>query len=159
MLLPFTDFFERQHTRLNPFVVVVVFRGAVVAPSSTMPATKGQPPRMTTDEVRLIRSIVHEQGQKPTEVALLVNRSLGAVCRQLMKSRPTQMGRPVALSAKQVAKLVDTVESLVTKADAEYEVTLCMVLRHSRLKASERTASRALHKMGYRFRKLRSKMI
>ena len=124
-----------------------------------MPATKGQPPRMTTDEVRLIRSMVHEQGQKPIEVALLVNRSLGAVCRQLMKSRPTQMGRPVALSAKQVAKLVDTVESLVTKADAEYEVTLCMVLRHSRLKVSERTASRALHKMGYRFRKLRSKMI
>ena len=81
-----------------------------------MAATKGQPPRMTTDEVRLIRSMVHEQGKKPSEVALLVNRSLGAVCRQLVKSRPTQMGRPVALSAKQVAKLVDTVELLVTKA-------------------------------------------
>ena len=53
-------------------MVVVRFRGAVVAPSSTMAATKGQPLRMTTDEVRLIRSMVHEQGKSPTDVALLV---------------------------------------------------------------------------------------
>ena len=124
-----------------------------------MAATTSQPPRMTKDEIRLIRDMVHEQGMKPSEVATVVKRSLGAVCRQLAKTRPTRMGRPAALSTQQVTKLVDTVELLVTAADAEHEVTLGMVLRRSRLKVSERTASRALHKKGYRFRKLRSKMI
>ena len=69
------------------------------------------------------------------------------------------MGRPAALTSKQIDKLVELVEGMVVQADANYEVTLGMVLRRSRFKVSQRTAARALHKRGYRFRKLRSKMI
>ena len=118
-----------------------------------------QTPRMSADEVRLVREMVFNQGKTPSEVAKIVNRDLSVVCRQLTKTRPTKMGRPPALSTKQIGKLVDTVESMVNAADANYEVTLAMVLRRSRLKVSERTAARALHMEGYRFRKLRSKMI
>ena len=118
-----------------------------------------QPPRMTADEVRLIRDMVHEQDKTPTEVASILNRDLSSVCRQLKKTRPAKMGRPAKLSVKQIEKLAHIIEGMVNDADANYEVTLAMVLRRSRFKISERTAARALHQQGYRFRKLRSRMI
>ena len=69
------------------------------------------------------------------------------------------MGRPFALSPRQIKKLIAITEAMVQEADANYEVTLPRILRRFRLKVSERTAMKALHKEGYRFRKLRSKMI
>ena len=109
-----------------------------------------QPPRMTADETRLLRQMVHEQDKTPSEVAKILQRSLGSVCRQLAKVRPTTMGRPLALSTRQVDKLIEITEAMVEEADATYEVTLPMVLRRSRLNVSEKTAMRALHKKGYR---------
>jgi hypothetical protein len=123
------------------------------------PGKLDQPPRMTPDEVRLLRSMVHEQGKTPTEVAGILKRDLSCVCRQLKKTRAVKMGRPVKLSEKQIDKLVSTVEDMVSDAEASYEVTLAMVLRRTRFKISQRTAARVLHQKGYRFRKLRSKMI
>ena len=52
-----------------------------------------------------------------------------------------------------------TLEKMIDEADANYEVTLHTVMRRARVKVSERTVSNALHSPGYRFRKLRSKMI
>ena len=118
-----------------------------------------QPPRMTPDEVRLIRQLVHDQGRTPTEVAVILNRGLSSVCRQLEKARPAKMGRPAALNNKQIDKLVELTEAMVAQADANHEVSLAMALRRSRFKISSRTAARVLHKRGYRFRKLRAKMI
>ena len=102
---------------------------------------------------------MHEQGKTPSELAVILQRSLGTVCRQLAKKRPTKKGRPLALSPRQVDRLIATTEAMVEEADANYDVTLPMVLRRSRLGVSEKTAQGALHKKGYRFRRLRSKMI
>ena len=77
-----------------------------------------QPPRMTPDELRLLRSMVHEQNKTPTEVAGILQRDLSVVCRQLKKTRSVKMGRPAKFSEKQVEKLVDTVEDMVNDADA-----------------------------------------
>jgi len=63
------------------------------------------------------------------------------------------MGRPPALSTKQIGKLVDTVENMVNVADANYELMLTMVLRRSRLNTSETTVARALHMKEYRYKK------
>jgi hypothetical protein len=48
---------------------------------------------------------------------------------------------------------------MVTQADAEREVTLAMVMKRCRVKVCEKVVAQALHKRGYWFRKLRSKMI
>ena len=48
---------------------------------------------------------------------------------------------------------------MVQEAGANYEVTLPMVHRRSRLKCSQRTVARVLHKRGYRFFRLYDKMI
>ena len=87
-----------------------------------------QPPRMTADEIRLLRQMVHEQSKSPTEVAKILQRSLGSVCRQLAKPRPTTLGRPVALSPQQVEKLIATTEAMVDEADAEHWKTLGSVV-------------------------------
>ena len=51
-----------------------------------------QSPRMTPDELRLFRSMVHEQGKTPIEVAGILQRDLSAVCRQLKKTRSSRWG-------------------------------------------------------------------
>ena len=51
------------------------------------------------------------------------------------------------------------VDKLVDKADAEYEISLAMIHKRSRLKVSPRVVVNALHTRGYRFRDLRQKPI
>ena len=136
---------DRQSSKPSqPYISQVVRaqlcgRGAVPRLPS-MPFVS-QPPRMTADEIRLLRQMVHEQGKKPSEVAVILQRSLGSACRQLSKTRPTTMGRPLALTPRQINKLIALTEAMVEEADANYEVTLPMVLHRSRLKVSERTAA------------------
>lgn len=48
---------------------------------------------------------------------------------------------------------------MISKANAEREVTLPMVMRRCRIKVCEKVVAKALHKRGYWFRRLRTKMI
>ena len=63
------------------------------------------------------------------------------------------------LSPAQVDKVEKTLSDLVDKADGRYEVTVAMVKRKARVKASERVVSEALHARGVYFRKMREKPI
>ena len=118
-----------------------------------------QPPRMTLEEKRLVRQMAFEQGLCPTEIAVKVGRHKSNITRLLAMKKATQLGRPSALTTSQEDRLESLVIDMVKKADANYEVTLPMVYRRSRLKCSQRTVSRALHKRGYRFFRLYEKMI
>ena len=44
-------------------------------------ASMKQTPRMSADEVRLVREMVHNQGKPPSEVAPIANRGLSYECR------------------------------------------------------------------------------
>ena len=72
-----------------------------------------QPPRMPADAIRFLRQMVHEQGRTPSAAAGILQNSLGSVCRQLAKARPTTTGRQLALSPRQVDKLITLTEAMV----------------------------------------------
>ena len=121
-------------------------------------ASKTHPPRMTMDEKRLIREMHFDRDMRPTDIADAAGRHISAVCRFLaQKKAPKPSGRPSALTEAQVSKTVETLEKMVTDAEACYEVTLPMVMRRCRFKVCQRVVANALHARGYWFRKLRSK--
>ena len=123
-----------------------------------MPNSK--PARMTLDEKRLAREMHFERGLAPSRVAEALGRSLSAVVRLLAQKRqPKRVGRPALLSPAQVDKIHKTLTALVDKADGRFGVTVAMVKRRSRVKASERVVSEALHARGVYFRKMREKPI
>ena len=118
-----------------------------------------KPPRMTVDEKRLVREMAFDKGMTPGAIADTVGRHRSNIIRLLAMKKIVKMGRPVALTPVQEDRLEDIVKDMVLKADAEYEVTLPMVHRRSRLKCSERTLARSLRKRGYYFFRLYEKMI
>ena len=114
---------------------------------------------MTVDEKRLVRHMALEQGLCPAEIAVNVGRHKSNITRLLAMRKATKQGRPAALTTPQEDRLEKLVIDMVQQADANYEVTLPIVYRRSRLKCSQRTVARALHKRGYRFFRLYEKMI
>jgi len=117
---------------------------------------------MSPEERRIIKQMHDEQNMTPNDIAKLLGRHRSAAGRLLDPDDPTgtcKMGRPVELTAARVDQVVLSLETMIDTADANYEVTLGMLMRRCRLKFSERTVADALHKRGYRFHTLRSKMI
>lgn len=119
-----------------------------------------QPPRMSEDEQRIARDLYYNKKMRPCDIAKTLSRDKSSISRLLNQKKPSQdVGRPVELTKEKIDKIVDVLEQMVEEADATWEVTLAMVMRRARTKFSERTIRDALHDLGYRFRKLRSKMI
>ena len=77
----------------------------------------------------------------------------------MQKKTPRPTGRPLELTPDKVDRIEKVLEDMIDKADALYEVTLPMLLKRCRVLQCERTVMDALHARGYRFHKLRSKMI
>jgi hypothetical protein len=127
--------------------------------NKTVKKTNAKPPRMTSEEKRLVRSMVFDKQMKPSTVATAIGRDKSSITRLLAQTKATRMGRPPVLTTAQEDRLEKVVEEMVGKADANYEVTLPMVHRRCRLKCSQRTVSRALRSRGYYFFKLYEKMI
>lgn len=118
-----------------------------------------QPPRMSDEEKRLARKW-YKEGKPRAEIAELLSRDLSNICKLLkMKSKPNPVGRPKLLSEKEIDALVATLDNMVDKAEATYEVTAMMVKKTSKCKCSLRTMRNALHARGYWFRDLRHKPI
>ena len=120
------------------------------------------PPRMTADEKRLARSWHFDEKLPPARVAERLGRSLSSITRLFAQTKaPKPVGRPKALSEKQVDALVRLLEKMVDEADADYELTLDMVMSRGRMagKACKRVVQDALHARGYYFRDLRHKPI
>ena len=110
-------------------------------------------------ENSIIQRLRNVLGLPVTKIALAVGRNKTTVYKALSTDpgqRPRR-GRPELLSRRDVDKLVKTLRALVKKASARVEVTLAMVRRSARVKASERCVRTALQKRGIRFRRLRSK--
>ena len=119
-----------------------------------------QTPRMTVDEKRLARQMHFEQGVSRASVARILKRDLSSICRLLaQKEAPAPIGRPAGLNDTQIDKLCALVEEMVDTAEANYEVSLSMVMKRSRVKVCSRVVANALHDRGYWFRDLRYKPI
>jgi transposase len=117
-------------------------------------------PRMTTDEKRLAREMHFDRGMTQTEVSSALGRHLSCINRLLaQKKAPKAMARPRALTKDQVDKIEKVLNNLIDEAEGTYEVTMDMIMKRSRTKASARTVARRLHERGYWFRDLRCKPI
>ena len=117
-------------------------------------------PRMTASEQALVRRLHFEQGKSRSEISRVLQRSLSSISRLLaQKKAPRRIGRPRMLTEANIDRIVATLEKMVDAADADGEVTLHMLMRRCRVKASQRTVSNALHRRGYRFRSMRQKPI
>ena len=102
---------------------------------------------MTADEKRLVREMHFEKRVKPARIAEIVGRNISSICRLLaQKKRPRSIGRPTVFTEAQVDKTVAVLEKMVDDAEANYEVTLPMVMRRCRHKVCERVVRDALHK-------------
>ena len=119
----------------------------------------GKSPRMTKDEKRIILQMASERNMPPIKIAEAVGRHVSNITRLLKKKKETKMGRPLILTKEQVDRLEALLEAMVDKAAGNKEVTLGMLMRRSRTKASVRTVADRLRKRRYRFRDLREKPI
>ena len=75
---------------------------------------------------------LQEKGKQPAEVAKLMGRDLSNVYRHFQRNRdggaaPNPVGRPPALTAVQVDRVVDATDRMVVAADGKYQVTAKMV--------------------------------
>ena len=97
-----------------------------------------------------------KDGMKPSQIAGLLKRQISSITRILgQKKPPRPIGRPIELMEEKVDRILEVLEVMIDKAEAEYPVTLAMVMRHCRVKQCERTVMDALHTHGYRFHRLR----
>ena len=118
------------------------------------PPSSGNGPVGATPAIRTFRDM------KPSSVARALGRDLSCVCRLFkQKKAPKPSGRPVQFTDAMAERTIEVLEEMITKADANQEVTLQMVMRRCRIKVCEKVVAKALHKRGYWFRRLRSKMI
>ena len=126
----------------------------------SQPGSADQTPRLSMAEKGIIRQMHFDQGMSRTRIACLLKRSLSTVSRLLaQKKAPRSIGRPRVLSGAKIDRICTLLDNMVDDAGGNREVTLAMLMRRARLKASERTVSDALHSRGYRFRNMRSKPI
>ena len=115
---------------------------------------------MSADEKRLALMWHAKDGMGPTAFGDCLRRSPSSISR-LLSAPPDQnpTGRPRKLTKQQIDKLMKLVDRMVQEAMAEDEVTQRMILRRSRLRVSVRLIANALHERGYRFHKLREKLL
>ena len=96
----------------------------------------------------------------PSEIAQLLRRDKSTMTRLLVMGRDRKReGRPQLLDTAAVDKLVAHLDHMIVTADGDYEVTVDMLRRHARVRASCRTISRALHARRIFFRKMREKPV
>ena len=76
---------------------------------------------------------------------------------QQVARRP--LGRPAALTQAQIDFLVRRLDELIRRSQNRYTVTVAMLKRSARIRASEKTISKALHEKNIFFRKLREKPV
>jgi transposase len=88
---------------------------------------------MSSEERRLVRSMHFDKGMAAASIASATGRHISSVCRLLAQRRdPAPVGRPAALTEQQVDRLERILNEMVDEADADYEVTLAMLMKRSR---------------------------
>ena len=116
----------------------------------------------STAEKDLLRRL-QDKGKTPSEIAELMDRDISSVNRHFQcnvsKTKVRPVGRPKALTEKQIDKLVDTAERMIQAADSLYQVTAGMVRRALKLKCTDKTVLSELHNRGVWFRPMREKPV
>ena len=76
------------------------------------------------------------------------------------KTKKTSVvGRPPALTPKQIDRLVAKAEKMIEAADTKYRITIGMVIKALGFKIAPWTALKALHEKGIYFRTMREKPV
>ena len=109
---------------------------------------------------RLAKKWFVQNDETPADIADRLGRDKSTITRLLVKrvARKKQGRKPILDSAA-VDKLQKKLEQMIQKADSKYEVTVTMLKRSSRTKASEKTILKALHARKIYFRRLREKPV
>lgn len=109
-------------------------------------------------EVTIMRRMKNVLGLPVTQIALATDRNKSTVYKALDTTwRFVKRGRPHALTKKDVSMLVRTLKAMQQEARARREITLAMLKRRARCKASGRCIREALKLKNIKFRKMRSK--
>ena len=116
--------------------------------------------KMTTAEIALAKKWHVVDGESPREIAIRLGRNKSTLTRLLVQRKARKRpGRKEMLGAAAVDKLQNKLEGMIVKADSKYEVTVSMLKRSARCKASPRTMLNRLHERGVSFRPLRQKPV
>lgn len=116
--------------------------------------------KLSDTEIALAKKWYVEEDLSAAKIAQRLGRTASTISRLLIqKVARKQQGRKPILSTAMVDKLEAKLEKMIQKADSQSEVTVTMLKRSSRCKASARTILRALHDRGIYFRPLRQKPV
>ena len=116
--------------------------------------------KLSETEITLAKRWYVEENLSAKKIAQRLKRSPSTVSRLVVKKvKRNARGRKPLLTKNMVDKLVAKLESLIREADSQYEVTVTMLKRSSRCKASPRTILRRLHERNIYFRPLREKPV
>ena len=99
--------------------------------------------RMTEDELRLAKTWYGKDKIPPSEIAARLGRGTSALTRLLVKQAPRKkQGAPPKLTEAKLDFLVKRLHELIVKADCKYSVTVNMLKRSARVKASEKRSEK-----------------
>ena len=99
--------------------------------------------RMSEDELRLAKTWYGKDKIAPSEIAARLGRGTSALTRLLVKRVPRKkQGAPPKLAGAKIDFLVKRLHELIVKADCKYNVTVNMLKRSARVKASEKRSER-----------------
>ena len=116
--------------------------------------------KLSAAEIALANKLHAEKGMSAAKIAELLGRAPSTISRLVVEKVPRKrQGRKPMLSNAMLDKLEAKLETMIQKADSQKEVTVTMLRRSTRCKASERTILRELHKRGINFRPLRQKPV
>ena len=150
-------------------LVQAAMPNAKVTKSVAKKGMKKKEPRFkhfSTVENECLRRL-QKKGKSPAQVAELMDRDLSSVNRHFKTNKATTktrkpVGRPPALTEKQIDRVVDTTERLTQAAGRSrtpYQVTASMVRSALRLNCKDRVVLDALHSRGITSHKMREKPI
>ena len=136
---------------------IIAPKGALLSGVCSM-AVRWQ--KLSPEEIRLAKKWYEDDGLKPSVVASRLGRSKSTLTRLLVKQvARKQQGRPPLLSKAQVDFLQRRLHDMIVQANAEHRVTVAMLRKSAKIKASCRVILEALHERGVYFRKLREKPV
>ena len=114
--------------------------------------------KISEDELRLALKWYEEEGLKPSECAARLGRDKSTLTRRLVKQTALKkQGRKQTLTEAEVDFLEKRLDELIRKAKGLYHVTVEMLKRNTKCKASERAILERLHKRKIYFRPMREK--
>ena len=97
-------------------------------------------------------------GETPLEISQLLRRYKSTITRHVVKrTEQKRDGRPRALTESEVDALESLLVKMIKKANREYEVTLEMLRKEAKCRASVKTIQRELHKRNIYWHAMRAK--